>query len=467
MSPRLIIAVQSGLVIGLLGLNLYQARQLGAAHRELDLAATIPVDLPTNGSQRQLRLRLHQLPPINLPTRVERLDWRSLESDDYATYVANLRAAGCPEETIRDILLADVNKLYAQRRRALAPKPRDFEFWRSEEEIDAAPASEESRRRDAELAALEAERRQLLATLLGPAANRSELEEFTTDALEDRALQFLPEEKRRAVAAAEARSRQERAALDLIPDPAEREAREASIRKSYEETLAATLTPEEREQLDLRASPLAARLREQLRGFGATREEFETLYRLEARTAREQEALEAALDSGQDPQATDKLEASRLELEQALATTLGPQRFAEYQRSQDPDYQTLFNLTREHQVPPALAGEVYDMRHTVQDQTDRIRNNPLLTAEQKIRAFLAIRNETQAAIVEVLGEPLLQEYRRQGGSWLNELTDIGDLGETGLQIVPPPLPEPEATVATEPEPRVVPFPRQPRFRRNR
>jgi len=33
--------------------------------------------------------------------------WQQLESPDYQTYVANLRDIGCPEQTIRDIIIAD------------------------------------------------------------------------------------------------------------------------------------------------------------------------------------------------------------------------------------------------------------------------------------------------------------------------------------------------------------------------
>jgi hypothetical protein len=42
--------------------------------------------------------------------------WSQLESTDYRTYLANLRNIGCPEQTIRDILTADVDSVYAQRR---------------------------------------------------------------------------------------------------------------------------------------------------------------------------------------------------------------------------------------------------------------------------------------------------------------------------------------------------------------
>src|SRR2546426_2113445 len=33
--------------------------------------------------------------------------WRQLETEDYRAYIARLRAIGCPEQTIRDIVIAD------------------------------------------------------------------------------------------------------------------------------------------------------------------------------------------------------------------------------------------------------------------------------------------------------------------------------------------------------------------------
>ncbi len=47
-------------------------------------------------------------------------NWRLLESGDYRTYIANLRAIGCPRQTIRDIIVADVDGVYATRREQLA-----------------------------------------------------------------------------------------------------------------------------------------------------------------------------------------------------------------------------------------------------------------------------------------------------------------------------------------------------------
>lgn len=48
-------------------------------------------------------------------------DWRQqVESRDYPTYIANLRAIHCPEQTVRDIIKADVASLFAPKRKELS-----------------------------------------------------------------------------------------------------------------------------------------------------------------------------------------------------------------------------------------------------------------------------------------------------------------------------------------------------------
>jgi hypothetical protein len=58
-------------------------------------------------------LPLHQSPEAPNPG----FDWRQqVEASDYPTYIANLRAIRCPEQTVRDIIKADVAALFAQKR---------------------------------------------------------------------------------------------------------------------------------------------------------------------------------------------------------------------------------------------------------------------------------------------------------------------------------------------------------------
>src|SRR5207253_1559882 len=51
----------------------------------------------------------------NVVVRRQFFSWKEVESPDYPTYIANLRDIGCPDQTIRDIIIADVNSLYAQK----------------------------------------------------------------------------------------------------------------------------------------------------------------------------------------------------------------------------------------------------------------------------------------------------------------------------------------------------------------
>jgi len=45
--------------------------------------------------------------------------WSQLESSDYRIYIAKLRAIGCPPQTLRDIISADVDTLYTKKRKEL------------------------------------------------------------------------------------------------------------------------------------------------------------------------------------------------------------------------------------------------------------------------------------------------------------------------------------------------------------
>src|SRR4029079_7341116 len=95
-------------------------------------------------------------------SKVIRLDWHSVESPDYKDYIKNLRAIGCPEETIFDIIVADVNTLYAMKARSLPPTA-DRKSW---EPASGVPSREELRNQKLRRE-LENEKRALLADILG------------------------------------------------------------------------------------------------------------------------------------------------------------------------------------------------------------------------------------------------------------------------------------------------------------
>jgi hypothetical protein len=65
------------------------------------------------------------------------LSWAVIESTNYATFITNLRNFNVPEETIRDIIITDVAKLYAKRRAALRRAGPPYRFWQTGEDLDS------------------------------------------------------------------------------------------------------------------------------------------------------------------------------------------------------------------------------------------------------------------------------------------------------------------------------------------
>lgn len=90
-------------------------------------------------------------PVAAVPTPVP-FQWSQLESTDYATYIANLRAVGCPEQTLHDIIAGDLASVYAQKRQSLQTAQAQ------------APAEVQAQARQT----LDQEERRLLNTLLEP-----------------------------------------------------------------------------------------------------------------------------------------------------------------------------------------------------------------------------------------------------------------------------------------------------------
>ena len=97
--------------------------------------------------------------------------WSQLDSPDYHVYVRNLRAAGCPEPTVRAIVTADADAVYRRFRLNLEQKLAEFsgDSWSNQL---ASAASQPALR--AELLRLPDEESWLIADLLGlvPATNQ-------------------------------------------------------------------------------------------------------------------------------------------------------------------------------------------------------------------------------------------------------------------------------------------------------
>src|SRR5437773_5090409 len=162
MNRRAISLVLLALNLGLLGTIGYMAYllQINPATTRSDTKARVVTNTVT-------QIAVRKVYPTNFLASLGKLpiSWNAIESTNYHIYVANLRAIDCPEETVRDIILTDVAKLYAKRRTAIRAQGQPYRFWQTGESWENGSSTNPAIRR--QLQQLEKEQRDLIRDLLG------------------------------------------------------------------------------------------------------------------------------------------------------------------------------------------------------------------------------------------------------------------------------------------------------------
>jgi len=358
----------------------------------------------------------------NILIRPRAFTWQEVESPDYAVYVQNLRALGMPDKTVRDIIIADVDQLFAKRLRDEAAA-RDVEWWRS------TPSYEAQSNALARTQAIETERAELLAKLLGPDWNKDRpTNEVAPLALTGPVLGNLSEQAKAQVQEIAARSQARVSDYLAQVQAAGGQPSAADMAKFREETrqqLAAVLSPQQLEEFLLRYSENANRLRRELNGFNATPEEFRALFRATDTIDREIDARAIGNDPASQT-ARQNLAQQRLA---AVREALGPERFAAYQMLNDPAYHNALAVAQQSGGGEETAEALYEITRATQDELNRIRNDPTLTDAQKALQSRRTEIEQQRARALVLGET--------------------PAAESNLPT-PPPLPSAEPTLYAHP-----------------
>ncbi|HAM73658.1 MAG TPA: hypothetical protein DCM86_18650 [Verrucomicrobiales bacterium] len=339
--------------------------------------------------------------------------WGQLETEDYKEFIARLRAVECPEQTIRDLIIADIDKLYASRIQALRPMRKTLHYWESEEsELANNQDQREVQRREREI---EREKARIVKDLLGVdlAAERQRIH-GAADKLERR-LAFLPEERRADLRhMVESLEERELALKEKAWDSGsslsagDREALR-QVREQREAALRSLLTPAEREQYDLWMSPTAEALRHDFYGMEASEEEFQAVYALR-RTF--DEAWPADSIDTQDPKATEAWGAALLQLEDRVKEALGEERFSMYQRGQDGRFHDLNVTASRFSLPREKAAEAYEYLRISAAEKSRVLENGALTPEQQSEVAGKIDAETQRALQELLGPGAYHYFSR-------------------------------------------------------
>lgn len=209
---------------------------------------------------------------VTVTRGAEPFDWRTIESEDYRQYVANLRAIGCPEKTLRDIIMADVTDLFRQRARNSTSNR--FEYWKP-----GVLGNGFDQKRIAQQQDQAKERREILATLLGesysdktdPAAGQivSPMEQMTGD--------FLSPEKQVSMKALEVKyaGRMMQAAKD---GGGENDEAMRKVLADKDAEMLTLLSPDEKYEYELRLSQPAILLRMNMGDFEPTEAEFREMF---------------------------------------------------------------------------------------------------------------------------------------------------------------------------------------------
>ena len=350
-------------------------------------------------------------------------NWGRVESQDYKKYIANLRVIGCPEETIKDIIIADVNKLYASRISALRSPAKDYKFWQADQPWGGAQDKDKQK----QARTLEKEKRALIQELLGVDIEEESRKLYGGNDFYERSFGFIPKEKReqvRTVQESYSEMEQEiyRKAGGFIDGDTQLELRKIAKARSAE--LAKILTPEELEQYELRSSNTANQMRWGLKSFDPTEEEFRSVFKLR-KTFEDELGQLNVYDPDETPEIRKKRAEAQKLLEESIKTQLGEARYSEYNRSQDYSYQELARIADRYELPKDTASKIYDMKKEAEDTAQKLRNDKTLSNEQRQAALRSIQTETEKAITTTLGDKAVKNYKRSGGWWINGLGSGG------------------------------------------
>lgn len=340
------------------------------------------------------------------------LPWQELASPDLKEHVAKLRAAECPEETVKDIAVGAVDRMFASREAALKLRPEERQPW------EPSPRNiRNDYTLNRQVRELVDEKRRVLRDALGydvlleyPPALAGRYASY------EAAIMALPESKRegaRAIMEAfwnKQDDLQERTkGFWELDDLKERE----QLARDRKAQLAKILTPDEFLDFEIAASGTAGSLRSRLATFDASEKEFREIYR--ARMALEDVGRSF---NSEDPEDTrqwrERYAAANQQVEAQVQKLLGDERYADYKRSEDYQYRNLAEVAKQNGVDKDAINKAYDAQKFAQQEVRNILRNNAITPEQRTEMFRSMQGEYDKLMTGILGEATYQRYREAG-----------------------------------------------------
>jgi len=335
----------------------------------------------------------------------KRIGWQEIESDSrdntelYKTYLKSLRSVGCPEDKVRYIVLADINELFGKKRLKEAVT-HDLQWWRSEPELTVAGALQQKGR------SLEEERQVLIQKYLGPEALEAEKGEallWSNVQLTGPVLGNLPAEVHNAVQEICGRSidRHQGAMWARFNDGQPlNQVEMAKLREQTRADLRKILNAEAMEEFLLRYSHNAHQLRNELRGFEPTPDEFRKIFR-SIDSLEHQLQLEYGSPEALSQQQRERFMGQR---DSAIREALGPKRYQEYLLVKDPLYRQAQTMATQYGAPPKAIMPIYQMSKTNETRRQKILNDAALSPQQKSEGLNLINMEQMRSVQQIVSE---------------------------------------------------------------
>lgn len=355
-------------------------------------------------------------------TNVIRTDfkWSQLETADYKEYIKRLRAIGCPEETIQDIILADLDNVYEpkiNKLKGINPVAPGESYWLVNRTV--TPAARPTPETEKEIKELQEERTALVKELLG-VSEKSVRSGFNwyEDAVQNR-YSFVDAEQRDKLMALEKKYGRGTEWHNTSGDNRlSKEMREKMVAEMKE-----FLSPEQVFEYELRNSDEARMLRMNTRSIEMGENEYRSIFQHVYTAMEAQRSLSE--EDRKNPEKRKEMAELSKSITESIKSTLGEERFEEMQRSLHPSYSSLVNAAPILGYDKAAALQVYNMQGDAVKAANAINGNQSLSPEAKAKALLDIRVATENAIGNTIGQRGLKYYRNNGGTWLNNISPPG------------------------------------------
>jgi hypothetical protein len=330
---------------------------------------------------------------------VRTFTWRDVVLPEYTNYLAALRAAGCPEAHVRQIVVSDVNEFFDQQRLHEAMQY-DFEWWKP-----IPPSRAYLTTGSAADGRLDRLRAAYFTRFLGPqwaeVVKAPPLSSCLAFHLTGPVLGALPLSRFSTVVeiceASEKRMREYQAARFSQGEPIDL-AEEARLRQQTRTELSRVLTPEEMEEFLIRNSHNAETLRGVLQPFQPSREEFRKIF---AALDPIQHRMQSEYGSEGALSARQRDEYER-QGHRAVQEVLSPERFEAYLMAVDACFRRAQADAQKAGLDAAARLRLWEFYRTQSARRSQVMQDAARTPEQKSQALLVIAAEEQKRLAELV-----------------------------------------------------------------